>query len=205
MPTRLPRPRRLAPAKARELDIRIGASTRLPDGYTRGTRRVSAQTLMLRRWNPIRAQGERRDDVWWLCAAARLWRMVAAALRQTICPAVGSRRPDREHARCSGVAGRRDAPICGSVPHRRALVTLLRRLEHAGVLARLLRRNTPVPHLLLYQARGVRYPELFLVDVLMPRARATADRCAVLKAVRVPECRPASSACGTAAFETKAG
>ena len=167
------------------LDIRIGASTRLPRGYNARGRGPSPRALMLRRWVRF---GRKEDDgtTYGGCPLpATLWRTVARALRQD--PQLLSRRADgvARTLRASAPDGD-DTPALWDTPHSVALIALLRRLDRAAVLRRLLRRGVPVPHLLLHQTRGRRYPGMFLVDVAMPHGRVDADRRRALLMVRVP-------------------
>lgn len=167
------------------LDIRIGASTRLPRGYDARGRGPSPHALMLRRWVRF---GAREDDstTYGGCPLpTTLWQTVAGALKQD--PQLLSRRADVAARALRALASEDDdTRAFWDAPHRAALIDLLRRLDRAGVLRRLLRPGVPVPHLLLYRSRGRRYPRMFLVDVVMPRGRVDAARRSTLQFVRVP-------------------
>lgn len=181
--TSMPPHRPGAPSPA--LDIRIGASTRLPHGYSARGRGPSPRALMLRRWVRFGRKEDDRTTYGGCPLPSTLWQTVARALRQD--PQLLSRRADvvARTFRASAPEGEA-TPALWDAPHRAALIALLRRLDRAVVLRRLLRRGVPVPHLLLYQARGRRYPGMFLVDVVMPRGRVEADRRRALLMVRVP-------------------
>lgn len=117
---------------------------------------------MLRRWVRF---GRKEDDgtTYGGCPLpATVWQTVARALRED--PQLLSRRADVVARTCRASAPEGDATSAlWDAPHRAALIALLRRLDQAAVLQRLLRRGMPVPHVLLYQARGRRYPGMFLV------------------------------------------
>jgi len=178
----------LAPSRTIDLEMRIGASTRLPR-VTAGARApFSAERLVLTRWRRFglcQGDGATYDG----CQLpSSLWRVVAAALRAH--PALLRQRVPQltavlaETAQQTGAADRRWAAL----PYE-PVVAFLRKLRPQGRLDQVLGTQADgiplaVPDLMLYQERMGTYGSFYLLDVKMPRARVRADRLATLETLR---------------------